>query len=170
MATQTSFKHHTTASIIMTLNKNNLRNESPGELINGGHLQILFTHWSLKSCKQQYLWALGKGWCHEVRTKLQAASNARLADVITIVAMFTIVAINHNCRNTNHNCRKNPQLSQCQRELSQSCSITIVATPITNVAIFALKPILRKLCDFHEYTYLVECCRLFKSKTHFNQW
>ena len=28
------------------------------------------------------------------------------ADVITIVAMFTIVVINHNCRNTNHNCRK----------------------------------------------------------------
>ena len=26
------------------------------------------------------------------------------ADVITIVAMFTIVAKNHNCRNANHNC------------------------------------------------------------------
>ena len=25
--------------------------------------------------------------------------------MITIVAMFTIVAINHNCRNANHNCR-----------------------------------------------------------------
>ena len=25
-------------------------------------------------------------------------------DVITVVAMLTIVAINHNCRNTNHNC------------------------------------------------------------------
>ena len=28
-----------------------------------------------------------------------------MCDVITIVAMFTIVAINHNCRNTNRNCR-----------------------------------------------------------------
>ena len=41
-------------------------------------------------------------------------------DVITIVAMFKIVAINHNCRNTNHNCRKKPQLSQLQSQLSQS--------------------------------------------------
>ena len=41
-------------------------------------------------------------------------------DVITIVAMFTIVAINHNFRNTNHNCRKKPQLSQLQSQLSQS--------------------------------------------------
>ena len=41
-------------------------------------------------------------------------------DVITIVAMFKIVAINHNCRNTNHNCRKKPQLSQLQPQLSQS--------------------------------------------------
>ena len=40
-------------------------------------------------------------------------------DVITIVAMFTIVAIDHNCRNTNHNCRKKTQLLQ-------SCSTTIV--------------------------------------------
>ena len=41
-------------------------------------------------------------------------------DVITIVAMFKIVAINHNCRNTNHNCRKKPQLSQSdQPQMSQ---------------------------------------------------
>ena len=58
-------------------------------------------------------------------------------DLITIVAMFTIVAIIHNCRNTNHNCRKTPQLLQCQPQLSQFCSTTFVATPITNVAIFS---------------------------------
>ena len=40
-------------------------------------------------------------------------------DVITIVAMFTIVAINHNCRNTNLNC----------------AITTMVAIPITIVAI-----------------------------------
>ena len=40
-------------------------------------------------------------------------------DVITIVAIFTIVASDHNCRNTNHNCRKKTQLLQ-------SCSTTIV--------------------------------------------
>ena len=33
-------------------------------------------------------------------------------DVTTIVAIFTIVAINHNCHNTLHNCLKKLQLSQ----------------------------------------------------------
>ena len=41
-------------------------------------------------------------------------------DVITIVAMFTIVAIDHNCRNTNHNSLK---------------KTTIVVLPTTIVAI-----------------------------------
>ena len=55
-------------------------------------------------------------------------------DVITIVAMFTIVAIDHNCRNINHSCRKKhncrnanhhccnpaqPQLSQRHSQMSQ---------------------------------------------------
>ena len=66
-----------------------------------------------------------------------AENQERRLDVITIVAMFTIVTINHSRHNTNHNCRKKPQLSQCQPQLSQSCSTTIVATPITNVAIFS---------------------------------
>ena len=50
--------------------------------------------------------------------------------VITIVAMFTIVA-------TTHNCCKKPQLSQHQPQLSHSWSTTSVVTPITNVAIFS---------------------------------
>ena len=58
-------------------------------------------------------------------------------DVIAIVVMFTVVAIDNNYRNTNRNCRKKPQLSQCQPQFLQSCSTTIVATPITNVAIFS---------------------------------
>ena len=41
-----------------------------------------------------------------------------MCDVITIVAMFTIVEINHNCRNTNHDCCKKPQLLQLQQQLS----------------------------------------------------
>ena len=45
----------------------------------------------------------------------------RAGDVITIVAMFTIVAINHNGRNTNHDCRTKPQLPQLRPKLSQSC-------------------------------------------------
>ena len=44
----------------------------------------------------------------------------RACDVITIVAMFTIVAINHNGRNTNHDCRTKPQLQQLRPQLSQS--------------------------------------------------
>ena len=55
-------------------------------------------------------------------------------DVITTVAMFTIVTINHSCRN--HNCRKKSKLSQLQPQLSQSWSTTIFATLITNVASF----------------------------------
>ena len=41
----------------------------------------------------------------------------RACDVITIVTMFTIVAINHKGRNTNHDCRTKPQL---RPQLSQS--------------------------------------------------
>ena len=36
------------------------------------------------------------------------------------VDVITIVAINHNFRNTNHNCHKKPQLSRAQPQLSQS--------------------------------------------------
>ena len=50
-------------------------------------------------------------------------------DVITIVAICTIVASDHNCRNTNHNCRK--KHSCCNPAQPQ----LFVATPITNVAI-----------------------------------
>ena len=45
-------------------------------------------------------------------------SDGKWVDVIRIVAMFTIVAINHNFCNTYHN--EKPQLSQSQPQSSQS--------------------------------------------------
>ena len=50
----------------------------------------------------------------------------------------------HNCCNTNHSCCKKTQLSLLQPQLSQSWSISIVVTPITNVTIF-----LKKDCVFN---------------------
>ena len=47
--------------------------------------------------------------------------------VITIVAMFTVVAINRNCCNTNHICRKKKQNycnwnQNCRNPINQKCS------------------------------------------------
>ena len=58
--------------------------------------------------------------CYGIFGDVTAWTNEMVRDVITIVAMFTIVAINYNCCNTNHNCRK---------------KITIVASATTIVAI-----------------------------------
>ena len=87
--------------------------------------------------------------------------------MITIVAMFTIVAINHNCRNTNHNCRKKNTIVAMPTTIVVIWSTTIVATPITIVVIFSKNFWLCKhYCMVQAWSFL----RLSWSQPHFSQY
>ena len=68
-----------------------------------------------------------KAKCHSKWWWLEICDADWWVDLITIVAIFTIVAINHNCRNTNHNCCNSnhdcnldqPRMSLHQSQISQ---------------------------------------------------